>query len=86
MIKIVAGPRQQLIRMHEMRPLQVGMVECTGEVVMRTASTSKIEVMSISQPCKDRCWTFPRDVREYESLQVRLLGPGEKVVLELSNE
>lgn len=88
MIRIVNESEQQkrIIPMEDMKPLQVGRIydkDCTeynGHFVMRTASTSKFEVMSLSHPGADTCWSGS------PTLLVELLPPGEKITLELYNE
>ena len=87
MLKLVRfGQKNErgLIRMMDMKPLQVGVVidgSYEGAVVMRTASMNKPEVMNLSDPSVGRCWTTGQ-----VTMTVRLLPPGEKVVVELFNE
>lgn len=61
----------------EMEPLQVCVTE-DGTVVMRTASSGKFEIMDLSTPCADGCWT------DVACFQVRALRPGESYTLKLS--
>lgn len=66
--------------MRAMKPLEVCVVHedgIDGDVVMRTASVGKFEVINLSNPGPDRCW-------EDGLLKVRGLYPGEKYTLELS--
>lgn len=73
------------IEMYKMEPLQVGeLVDSSykplGEYVIRTSSTDRVEVMNLSSPGPDSCWT------DDLSTVVRLLKPGEKIVVEFFNE
>ena len=88
MIRIVNESEQQkrIIPMEDMKPLQVGRIndkDCTrynGFIVMRTASFDKFEVMDLSNPGANDCWSGS------STLLVELLPPGEKITLELYNE
>lgn len=86
MIKIIEKKTTDslIIPMSEMKPLQVGVIVDgihKGFVVMRTASIFQVEIMDLSNPRKDSCFTSP-----IPNLQVKLLAPGEKIVVELSND
>lgn len=73
-----------IIDMLDMSPLQVAIfLEDDGEniYVMRTASAGKFEVMDLSTPGIDRCWT-----NISRGLKVKLLEPEEEVVLRIYNE
>jgi len=61
----------------DMYPLQVCVTE-DGTVVMRTASSRKLEIMDLTSPCEDACWT------DVACFQVRSLRPGETYTLKLS--
>ena len=86
MIKLISKqdtqPAAKTKPMYEMRPLEVCVVVDTYDyidhVVMRTASNLHFEVMSLTDPRLDVCWT--RDV----PITVRELYPGETYTLELS--
>ena len=86
MIKIIKTEAQGTpVKMCDMKPFEVGVIEDTdtcenGSIVMRTASRDKFEVMILSSPGLDRCWTHKTDVN------VRLLAPGKKIIIELYNE
>ena len=57
-------------RMADMKPLEVAIVATTqeeGHVVMRTANPCTFEVMDLTAPGENRCWTGSR------SAQVRLV-------------
>jgi len=78
----------QIVAMKDMNPLQGGRIvalqgsEFNGSYVCRTASTDKFEVMNLSRPGANRCWTAlsARDIK------VRLLLPGEEITLKLFNK
>lgn len=76
----------KVIPMSEMKPLQVGRVinSCypnyNGKIVMRTSSTLEFEVIDLSNPRMDGCWSRPYYI------MVELLGPGEVLTVELFNE
>jgi hypothetical protein len=81
MIKLVDIKQkdQNTIKMSEMKPYDIGEITSdmyAGEIVMRTASASKVEVFSLSRPRKDGCWTGP-DL----ALRVRLFPKGTKIEL-----
>ena len=74
------------IKAGKMKPLQVGIItdidsSHRGEIVMRTARTDRIEIMSVSRAGADLCWCDnPSDIRE-----VTLLGKEEKYLMILHN-
>lgn len=77
MIKPVElGDVGKWVKMYDMKPLQIGVTE-GGVLVMRTASTSKLEIMNLSIPGADRCWETSFNIR------VKLSPPGTKVTLEV---
>ena len=85
MIKLISKqalqPAAKTKPMYQMQPLEVCVVvdgAYVDHVVMRTASSSHFEVMNLSTPKKDCCWTG----NPY--LLVRELYPGETYTLELS--
>ena len=86
MIKLInkqdAQPVAKTKPMYEMQPLEVCVVVANGSyvghVVMRTASQTKFEVMDLTDPRPDSCWT------DSPNIQVRELYPGETYTLELS--
>ena len=83
MLRIVNNevkPKDRIINMADMKPLQVGVIVDTGQYVMRTAHCDKFEVMRLFEPGIDCCWN------EYCRLKVRLLNKGEKITIELFNE
>jgi len=66
--------------MNKMKPLDIGIIIggiYDGEIVMRTASCNKNEIMSLSEPGKDRCWD------EKAGHKVKLLPRGAKIILEV---
>ena len=78
MFKLV--DEKQEIEMGEMNPCDIGVVvdwSNNGAIVMRTASIDHFEVMSLSNPKPDLCWTIPN------SLKVRLLKKGETITLKV---
>lgn len=89
MIKIVEGKPQEeqerIVLMAGMKPLQFGRIisnDYRNHVVMRTASINHFEVMDLSNPGADECWTGAN----IESIYVELSKPGEKIALEIFNE
>ena len=76
--------KDTVVEMGDLEPFQIGIIVDTdssckvykGHLVMRTASTDKFEVMDISEPKEDMCWTD-----DDTSLKVRRLHSGEKVTL-----
>ena len=86
MIKLISNqatkPVAKTKPMYEMQPLEVCVVvdsfRHTNNVVMRSASSSHFEVISLKTPRPDGCWTGRPD------LLVRELYPGETYTLELS--
>ena len=87
MIKLISKQATKPIAktkpMYEMRPLEVCVVvaNCSYDdhVVMRTASITHFEVMNLTDPRPDYCWTG-----RLANLAVRELYPGEIYTLELS--
>lgn len=71
--------RDDVIPISEMKPLDVGRVRnglWEGEIVMRTASEHKFEVMVLSNPHEDRCWTSENC---QEHILVHLFGRGTRL-------
>jgi len=69
-IKEIKDP---LIReMGDMRPWEIGQVvtegSYQGHYLMRTASTDQFEVMDLSDPSEDSCWT-----RKVDKIKVKLV-------------
>lgn len=63
-IKVDVSKEDGVIQMKDLEPCEISkIVEYTngyyGEIVMRTADTKGFEVMSLSKPGKNRCWTCP---------------------------
>ena len=89
MIEIAETKTKEIptVKMRNMKPMQVGVVvtdDCKqgyiGRYVMRTASTEKFEVMDLSKPGQNKCWTGN------PNLEVRLLEEGESITLTLRNK
>jgi len=89
MIKIVSVNKKEdsrIVPMSDMKPGQVGITVnealniYKNHYVMRTTSTPNFEVMDLSDPRPNACWTKPNPTK------VRLLNPDEKITLELSND
>ena len=70
----------RVIRMMDMEPLQLGVIvddfNCNNTVVMRTASRDKIEIIDLSEPEANGCWTIKAC-----PLMVRLFAKGESITL-----
>ena len=87
MIKLISKQEPQPVAktkpMYEMQPLEVCVISTgrfyDGHVVMRTASITHFEVMNLTDPRPDYCWTG-----RLANLAVRELYPGETYTLELS--
>lgn len=78
-------PKRQVIPMNEMEPGEIGVVVSNDSVidgfwdntiVMRTTSTDVHEVLNLSCPKANSHW------KHKATLPVRLLMPGEQVILE----
>ena len=66
--------------MFEMKPYDIGVIvdtdrNCSGHIVMRTASIECAEIMNLSDPRPDGCWD------DQSELKVQLLNPGDSVTL-----
>lgn len=74
-------PAERIVTMKDMKPLEIGhVINSNGEkggLVMRTASIDKFEVMILSNPEPDGCWSGA------STLKVRLLPAGSRVTLEV---
>ena len=85
MIKLISKqslqPTAKTKPMYQMQPLEVCVVvdpSYKDRVVMRTASKHDFEVMDLTNPIPDGCWTGRPEI------EVRELYPGETYTLELS--
>jgi len=70
--------------MKDMKPLEIGRIIETsssynGHYVMRTASSTNFEVIDLSKPGEDGCWTEP------EEMKVELLSEMDTLVIGISN-
>ena len=79
---------RKIIPMSAMKPLQIGKLlegEHKGEIVMRTSSEHKFEVMVIyPEPEIGNCWIFEGVLCEGVSLNVELLPKGSQITLTVS--
>jgi hypothetical protein len=80
-LKVNFKEEPKLIQAREMQPMQIGMI-CDemagineGHIVMRTQSRSKFELMNLSNPKTDRCWT------NRPTFMVELLQDGQSITL-----
>ena len=88
-VKTSTTPKENIIKMRDMKPLQVGEIISTpgkydnnvGELVMRTADEDKHEVMGLSNPQAGMCWTGGTC-----EVRVRLLNENESVIIRLFNK
>ena len=69
----------------DMAPYDIGKVVTTdssyfGKIVMRTASTMQFEVMDLSEPQTNGCWTHRATQND---LLVELFPPGSKITIEV---
>ena len=75
---------ERIVLMGEMKPLQVGRIiskdNTDGHYVCRTSSIGTFEVMDLTIPCPNGCWSIG------ESRKVKLLPPGESIYLRLFNK
>ena len=85
MIRIIDSTPKPIAKtkpMYEMQPLEVCVVVTNSSyvdhVVMRTADADHFEVIDLTHPRPDSCWTGRLD------LLVRELYPGETYTIELS--
>lgn len=72
-------------RMKDMKPCEIAIIiegDYSEEIVMRTASTNKNEVMSLSNPGIDKCWTW-KTGDSGGNLEVIPLVKGTKLTLEV---
>jgi len=80
-IKTVEKDNNRIIKMRDMMPCQIGKIITTSlydsHIVMRTAASGCFEVMDLSAPYIDSCWTHIEDLE----LEVELLQPGEEITL-----
>ena len=69
-----------ILTMADLKPCQLAVVvednNYRGTIVMRTASISQFEVMDLSNPGEDNCWTGKGNW-----MRLRLLPKGTKVTL-----
>lgn len=69
------------IPMNEMKPCQIGIIissydnKYNSTLVMRTASTNNFEIMDLTHPGTDSCWS------KGVSLRVQLLQKGDSITL-----
>lgn len=87
MIKIINNKHnmKNIINMIDMKPLQIGRLINPGmsddnHIVMRTALLRQLEVINLTNPGQDKCWTG------HNTLKVKLLEPEEIITLQLYNE
>ena len=70
----------------EMHPLEVARVvapgEYNGHIVIRTANTNQIEIMNLTNPGADMCWTWS-ERKTTGGLEVELLPPGTIISFEV---
>ena len=75
---------KRIVPMKDMKPLEIGIIvekgsNYIGNYVLRTAYTSNFEVMDLSNPGEDSCWTEP------EEIKVELLSEMDTLVIGISN-
>jgi len=83
MTEVIIKNQMKTIKMCELKPLQMARVSpntvnpesCNNHIVMRTASIDKVEVMDLTSPGPNECWTGE------PSLMVELLPDGFEVKL-----
>jgi len=83
MFEIDFPSHAKTVPMKNMKPCDIGIIKDSvgyydGHVVMRTASTSQFEVMNLTSPGQDKCWTDEPDIA------VELLAPGTEIVLRVT--
>jgi hypothetical protein len=72
-----------LIGIGELKPCEIAVIvdrscDYFGEIVMRTSSDSKFEVMSLSKPGENKCWTYPSIQAK---IMVKKLKKGDEITL-----
>ena len=84
-LEIQETDARKVIPMCEMEPLQIGVIESgdshQGHIVMRTASTNHFEVMDLTEPEEDNCWSSGS-----VAVKVELFRKSEVVILEVQND
>jgi len=82
MFKIVEAPAlQDEMPMKNMPPCSLACIiegQYKGHIVLRTASQNTCEVMNLTEPDADFCWTGK------PLTTVKMLEPGEKITLEVT--
>lgn len=86
MIEIIETSEKNngIIPMSQMKPMQVGIIvddSYNGNYVMRTQNSTQFEIINLSKPNIDGCWD-----NDDCPIRVRLFGPGESIVVKLSND
>ena len=73
---------RRIVKMSEMRPCEFGRIidlhNRSGHLVMRTASSTKFEIMDLTDMHQDSCWTHG-----YDAVEVELSRNGEKFTLKI---
>lgn len=74
----------KIIKMSDMKPGQMGkIIEGSihiNSVIMRTFNTMLTEVMNLSSPGINSCWT---NIKDRPDIKVQLLPKGSKIILEV---
>ena len=78
----VEDDKENELTMAELKPCQLAIVveyesDYIGDIVMRTASVDKFEVMILSDAKRGHCWTVQCNIK------VKLLPKGTKLTLEV---
>lgn len=83
MIKPINVDNENVISMSKMKPFDIGKVVSgahSGNIVMRTASLCYFEIMCLSAPGPNSCWT---DEASSQDIKVKLFTSGEKFCFEV---
>tara|TARA_R110000850_G_scaffold268104_1_gene399348 strand:- start:186 stop:452 length:267 start_codon:yes stop_codon:yes gene_type:complete len=84
MLKVTTNFTEEptLIKAKDMKPMQIGIVrqesmgDVNGHIVMRTQTSGSFELMDLSRPRPDSCWSIGGP-----SFMVELLKDGQSITL-----
>ena len=86
MFKVIVehSVKEKVLTMADLEPCQMAVVteehRYHGAIVMRTANVDEFEVMDLSDPRRDGCWT---SIAQASKIKIKLLPKGTKLTLEV---